>query len=123
MTDKEELSIPNDRLLLRLLLRVVVYYMVLGAAVYGLSLTYPPFLELLPVGGVSELSGAPDPGLREFEDAFLNDDLEEVEHARLPEKDITTVFRFQDARSLFFSMLGALLLMLPVSWMSIVSES
>ena len=70
----------------------------------------------MPVGGVSELSGAPDPGLREFEDAFLNDDLEDVEHASLPEKDITTVFRFQDARSLFFSMLGALALMLPVSW-------
>ena len=68
------------------------------------------------MGGVSELSGAPDPGLREFEDAFLNDDLEDVEYARLPEKDITRVFRFGDARSLFFSMLGALLLMLPVSW-------
>ena len=116
MTDKEQLTIPDDRFLLRLLLRVLAYYMVLGAAVYVLSLTYPPFLEHLPVGGVSELSGAPDPGLREFEDAFLNDDLEEVEYARLPEKDITTVFRFGDARSLFFSMLGALLLMLPVSW-------
>ena len=116
MTDKEEITIPDDRFLLRLLLRVVAYYVVLGAATYVLSLTYPPFLELLPVGGVSELSGAPDPGIREFEDAFLNDDLEEVEHARLPEKDATTVFRFGDARNLFFSMLGALLLMLPVSW-------
>ena len=116
MTDKEQLTIPDDRFLLRLLLRVLAYYMLLGAAVYVLSLTYPPFLELLPVGGVSELSGAPDPGLREFEDAFLNDDLEDVEYARLPEKDITRVFRFGDARSLFFSMLGALLLMLPVSW-------
>ena len=116
MTDKEEITIPDDRFLLRLLLRVVAYYVVLGAATYVLSLTYPPFLELLPVGGVSELSGAPDPGIREFEDAFLNDDLEEVEHARPPEKDATTVFRFGDARSLFFSMLGALLLMLPVSW-------
>jgi len=90
--------------------------MVLGAAVYVLSITYPAFLELAPVGGVSELSGAQDPGLREFEDAFLNDDLDDVEQPRPPEKDITTVFRFQDARSLFYSMLGAILLMLPVSW-------
>jgi hypothetical protein len=112
----EEPAIPDSRFLLRLLLRVVAYYMVLGVAVYVLSLTYPPFLELAPVGGVSELSGTQDPGLREFEDAFLNDDLEEIEPGRPPEKNITTVFRFQDARSLFFSMLGALLLMLPVSW-------
>lgn len=116
MIDKEELTIPDRRFLLRLLLRVAVYYMVLGAAVYVLGSTYPAFLEMAPVGGVSELSGAADPGLREFEDAFLNDDLDEVEQPRQPEKDITTVFRFQDARSLFFSMLGALLLMLPVSW-------
>lgn len=116
MFDKEELTIPNSRFLLRLLLRVLAYYMVLGAAMYVLSLTYPSFLELLPVGGVSELSGAQDPGVREFEDAFLNDDIEEVQQVRLPEKDVTSVFRFQDARSLFFSMLGALLLMLPVSW-------
>ena len=64
MTGKEQLTIPDDRFLLRLLLRVLAYYLVLGAAVYVLSLTYPPFLEQLPVGGVSELSGAPDPGLR-----------------------------------------------------------
>ena len=116
MIEKEESTIPDSRFLLRLLLRVLVYYFLLGAAVYVLSLAYPSFTELLPVGGVSELSGAQDPGLREFEDAFLNDDLDEVEPARLPEKDVTSVFRFQDARNLFFSMLGALLLMLPVSW-------
>ena len=116
MINKEELTIPNNRFLLRLLLRVLAYYLVFGAAVYVVSLTYPSFLEFLPVGGVSELSGAQDPGLREFEDAFLNDDIEEVQQVRLPEKNVTSVFRFQDARSLFFSMLGALLLMLPVSW-------
>ena len=86
MIDKEELTIPDSRFLLRLLLRVLAYYLVLGTAVYVLSLAYPPFLDYLPVGGVSELSGAQDPGLREFEDAFLNDDIEEVEVARLPEK-------------------------------------
>lgn len=110
-------SIPSKPFLLRLLLRVLAYYLVLGAVLYGLAVTFPAALEHAPVGGVSDLSGAHDPGLREFEDAFLNDDLDDVvAEQRLPERDVTSVIRFQDARALFLSMLGAVLLMLPVSW-------
>lgn len=36
-------------------------------------------MQHLPVGGVADLSGVHDPGAREFEDAFLNDDMDEVE--------------------------------------------
>ncbi len=96
--------------------RVVVYYLVLGAILIGLAAAFPSFVELAPVGGVSELSGSTDPGLREFEDAFLNDDLEDVEASPVAERNITGAFRFNDAHNLFFSMLGAVLLMLPVSW-------
>jgi Domain of unknown function (DUF4956) len=109
-------SIPGKPFLLKLSLRVLAYYLVLGALLYGLFLAFPAFLDYAPVGGVSELSGAHDAGLREFEDAFLNDDLDETEQAPVRERDITSVFRFQDARALFFSMLGTVLLMLPVSW-------
>ena len=109
-------TIPSKPFLLKLMLRVVVYYLVLAGLLLGLAVAFPSFIEHAPVGGVSELSGAHDPGLREFEDAFLNDDLEDVETSVVPERDITSVFRFNDARNLFFSMLGAVLLMLPVSW-------
>ena len=69
-----------------------------------------------PWVGVSELAGGYDPSLREFEDAFLNDDIEEVQPLTAQEKGISSKFRFADARSLFLSMLGTFLLMLPVSW-------
>lgn len=116
MEDSGTPPIPSKVFLARLLLRVSAYYLVLGILLSALALTVPSFLELAPVGGVSELSGLGDPTLREFEDAFLNDDLDEVTPPPTPTRDITSVFRFNDARALFFSMFGAVLLMLPVSW-------
>jgi cation transport ATPase len=82
----------------------------------GLFTAFPPLLDMAPVGGVSELAGGYDPSLREFEDAFLNDDIEEVQPLTAQEQGISSKFRFADARSLFLSMLGTFLLMLPVSW-------
>ena len=116
MNSESPSPIPSKPLLFRLLLRVLAYYLALAAVLVGLGLLFPSFLELAPVGGVSELSGSHDPGLQEFEDAFLNDDLEDVQAQPAQEKDINSVFRFRDASNLFFSMLGAVLLMLPVSW-------
>lgn len=98
------------------MLRLIIYYIGLGAVLFSLAAVFPALVEMAPVGGVSELSGDYDPSLREFEDAFLNDDIEEVQPAPVKERDITTVFRLGDASSLFLSMLGATLLMLPVSW-------
>lgn len=116
MDDGAQPTIPSKPLLGRLLLRVSLYYLALAALLALLALTVPSFIELAPIGGVSELSGLGDPALREFEDAFLNDDLEEVAPPAEPARDIGSVFRFHDARALFLSMSGALLLMLPVSW-------
>ncbi|TDG15943.1 DUF4956 domain-containing protein [Seongchinamella unica] len=116
MSSEAPPPIPSKTLLFKLLARVLVYYLALAAILVGLVAAFPSFLELAPVGGVSELSGSHDPGLREFEDAFLNDDLEDVEEPQAKEKNLSSVFRFKDARNLFFSMLGAVLLMLPVSW-------
>jgi hypothetical protein len=116
MDDGAQSTIPSPRLLTRLLLRVTAYYLLLGALLTVLALSVPAFLELAPIGGVSELSGLGDPALREFEDAFLNDDLDEVEPPADTGRDISRAFRFHDARALFFSMFGAVLLMLPVSW-------
>ena len=116
MSTQSPPDIPSKPLLLKLMLRIVAYYLLLAAILAGLAAAFPSFLELAPVGGVSELSGSHDPGLREFEDAFLNDDLEDIPAPPVAERDINSVFRFNDAGSLFFSMLGAVLLMLPVSW-------
>lgn len=116
MDDGAPLTIPSKPLLTRLLLRVTVYYLALGGLLTLLAFTVPAFLDLAPIGGVSELSGLGDPTLREFEDAFLNDDLDEVQPPAGTGRDIARVFRFHDARALFFSMFGSLLLMLPVSW-------
>ena len=116
MDNNESVRIPSQVFLLRLMARVTIYYLILAALMTGLAYLAPSSMHLVPVGGVSELSGLGDPALREFEDAFLNDDLDEVERPDVPERDITSVFRFNDARSLFLSMLGSVLLMLPVSW-------
>lgn len=116
MDDQDDIRIPSQVFLLRLMARVLIYYALLGALLAGLVALVPSALELAPVGGVSELSSLGDPALREFEDAFLNDDLDEVEQPTVQERNITSVFRFKDARSLFFAMLGSVLLMLPVSW-------
>ena len=116
MNEELPTQIPSKPFLLKLLIKLVLYYLALGALLAGLFTVFPPLLDMAPVGGVSELSGNYDPSLREFEDAFLNDDIDEVQPSPVPETGITSRFRFGDARSLFFSMLGAFLLMLPVSW-------
>ncbi len=116
MSAEDQSTIPSKTLLLRLLLRVILYYLVLGGLLFALAATVPSFMDHAPVGGVSTLSGLPDPTLREFEDAFLNDDLDEVEASVRQQSGKRSAFRFDDARSLFFAMLGAVLLMLPVSW-------
>ena len=116
MSTEHPPTTPSKPFLLKLTLRLVIYYIALGAVLLSLAAVFPTLIELAPVGGVSELSGDYDPSLREFEDAFLNDDIEEVQPAPVKERDISAAFRFQDASSLFLSMLGATLLMLPVSW-------
>ncbi|MBT3411419.1 MAG: DUF4956 domain-containing protein [Halieaceae bacterium] len=116
MNEKLLAPIPSKPFLLKLLLKLIVYYVVLGALVMGLFTAFPPLLDMAPVGGMSELAGGYDPSLREFEDAFLNDDIEEVQPLTAQEQGISSKFRFADARSLFLSMLGTFLLMLPVSW-------
>ena len=115
MDDGTQPAIPSKHFLARLLLRVSVYYLALAAVLALLAFAFPSLIDHAPIGGVSELSGLGDPALREFEDAFLNDDLDEVAPP-VVERNITSVFRFHDARALFLSMLGAVLLMLPVSW-------
>ena len=110
----------NKKAMTALLVKITLYYFVLFGSVYALIKVFPAALDHLPVGGVSELSGGADLQISHMEEALLSGDFdsEEFEQATEPnaEQDITSRFLFEDARILFFSMLGSLLLMLPVAW-------
>jgi hypothetical protein len=116
VSDDNNTGVTDTRFLLRLMLRMVLYYLVVGALFVVLAMTVPGFLDSAPIGGVGDLSGATDPALRSFEDAILNDDLDEIEQTARA-SDTGTMVRLEDATALFFSMLGSVLLMLPVSWL------
>lgn len=116
MSESTQDIIPSKTLLLRLLLRVAIYYFVLIALLYWMILKVPQFAELAPIGGVGDISGSSGLVLEQFEDILLNDDIEDLETGALEEKGVTSAFLFDDARTLLFSMLGSVLLMLPVAW-------
>lgn len=115
MSEPNSETIPNRAVLLRLLLRVSIYYAVFIGILALLVFKVPHFVDYAPVGGVGDLSGG-SLALEQFEDILLNDDLEDLDSKALREKEATSVFLFEDARALLFSMLGSVLLMLPVAW-------
>lgn len=117
MSESEQSAefIPSRSQLLRLLLRVSIYYAVLIGCVALLAINVPRFADYAPVGGVGDLSGN-RLALEEFEEVLLNDDLEDLERPAPRANDASSVFLFEDARALLFSMLGSVLLMLPVAW-------
>ena len=108
----------------RLLIKITLYYLIVFGSVYLLIVVAPATIDLLPVGGVGELSGGAGLEIRQIEDALLSGDLDSEAFEGLGSAgrsasagpDLSERFLFADARSLFFSMLGSLLLMLPVSW-------
>lgn len=113
-------SVEQEKgVLLKLLLKITCYYIILFGALYVLIRASPATLDMLPVGGVSELSGGADLEISQMEAALLSGDLDSEAFASVAastEPDISSRFLFADARSLFFSMFGSILLMWPVSW-------
>lgn len=107
--------IPSKSSLLRLLLRISIYYAVFVGILTLLVLNVPQFADYAPVGGVGDISGS-SLALEQFEEILLNDDLEDLGPPALEEQDASSVFLFDDARALLFSMIGSVLLMLPVAW-------
>ena len=61
--------VPARAALQRQLLRLAVYYAGLAAALLLLNATVPNFLDHLPIGGVSTITGN-DPATLALEDAF-----------------------------------------------------
>ena len=100
----------------KVLFKVTVYYAILIGIVTLSARWIPGFVEAIPVGGVSALSGAADLEISQLEDALLNGDFEESDFDAVLNPPNKETFRFDDALTLFYAMLGCILLMLPVSW-------
>ncbi|MEM8981573.1 MAG: DUF4956 domain-containing protein [Pseudomonadota bacterium] len=105
--------IPARRVLVRQLLRLVLYYIGVAAALAVLNAIIPNFFEHLPVGGVSAIGGS-DPATLALEDALLSGDEDVVDE--WVANGVVVESRFADAKALALAMLGTIVVMLPVSW-------
>lgn len=106
----------DRRALLAVMVKVTIYYAVLLGLVALCVRFVPGFIDGMPVGGVGELSGAADLEISQIEDALLSGDFEEDDFSPASQSSPSDKFLFDDALSLFYAMLGCILLMLPVSW-------
>jgi len=116
MIENVNTSSNRKRLLFNTLAKLTIYYVVLFGVLTVLLKTMPSAIDWLPVGGVGELSGNTVQEISEIETALLSGDFDSEEFSQVSDSPIANRFLFDDARFLFFSMLGSLLLMLPVSW-------
>ena len=109
-------SNESKKILLKTLGKITIYYVIVFGLLTILLKTIPTVIDWLPVGGVGELSGNVVLEVSEIEDALLSGDFHSEEYNQVSGTEITKRFLFDDARFLFFSMLGSLILMLPVAW-------
>ncbi|NNC98646.1 MAG: DUF4956 domain-containing protein [Gammaproteobacteria bacterium] len=116
MTDEWEANKDSKRLLLTLLSKITIYYILLFGLFLVALKSFPALLDSLPVGGVGELSAGAASEISELEDALLSGDFDSEEFSEATGSNMSSRVYFVDARYLLFSMIGSLLLMLPVSW-------
>lgn len=98
---------------LRMMWKLLLYHLALAVLLVALVTIFPAFVDLLPIGGVSELAAGGDVTIDNVSNASLRADSE----------IITTVLRAGEnldrlgyARKLMITLIGTWLLMLPVSW-------
>ncbi len=104
--------LPAKSELIRVLVRVTVYYAVLLALLTALNAVSPAGFDRLPLGGIQAITGD-DSAVMAIEDALLSGDDEGVaEHIANGDFDN----RFADAITLTLAMFGTILVMLPVAW-------
>lgn len=116
MTDHWVANNKDRTALWAVLFRVTIYYAILFSLVALCVKFIPGFVDGIPVGGVSDLSGGPDLEISQLEDALLSGDYEDSDFKAAPPPSPSDKFLFDDALSLFYAMFGTILLMLPVSW-------
>jgi len=109
----------HRQLLLRMMLRITVYYVILGSALALTATVAPGFIDQLPLGGVGEISDFSSSSIYDLEEALLSADDEQIEdivsentRARLARGPAWLL----ESMSLIYAMTSTLLLMLPVSW-------
>lgn len=114
-----EIIARHQNILLRMSLRITVYYAILAGALALATMFVPNFADQLPLGGVGEIADYGSSGVYDLEEALLSADDEELEEivtattrARLARGPVW----LQGAMTLFYAMASTLLLMLPVSW-------
>jgi len=105
---------PPRRAGLRLFIKLLIYHLILAAAVVLATLWYPTFVAQLPIGGVTELVESGDLKVNKMEDipATQND----MEIVSTVIRATSALDRLGYARQLMIVLLGVWLLMLPVSW-------
>lgn len=117
MSDKSIAEAPERQTraaLIRLAMRVTLYYGCLLLVVYLLATTFPAFRDVLPIGGIQDVSG-PDPAIRELNAALMRGD---TAAAEMIAQDATAErSTFGQAIRLLLAMTSTILLMLPVSWL------
>ncbi len=116
MTEQTESStlMPDRTALVRAFWGILIYYLVLAAALVIADVTVPGSLDLLPTGGDGAIMGD-DPAVHELEAALLGGDNELVDELVANSDKLQS--GFSQALSLLLAMIGTVVLMLPVSWM------
>jgi len=107
-------QLPSRRAGLRLFRNLFLYHLSLAIAVVLLSIAFPKFVSLLPIGGVSELVQSGD--LSVALDKTQPMDSEDIQIVNTVIKAAGQFDRLGTARQLAFILIGVWLLMLPVSW-------
>ena len=109
----------HRNLLLRMALKITIYYVVLGAVLAIVAATAPSFVDQLPLGGVGEIADFGSSSIYDLEEALLSADDEEIEDI-VTENTRARLARgpawLHEALTLIYAMSCTLLLMLPVSW-------
>ena len=109
----------HRNLLLRMALKITIYYVSLGAVLALVAATAPSFVDQLPLGGVGEIADFGSSSIYDLEEALLSADDEEIEDI-VTENTRARLARgpawLHESLTLIYAMSCTLLLMLPVSW-------
>ena len=97
----------------RLILRLAAYYALVIAVIAAVAMWAPELFKSLPFGGVTDIQGR-GALMVELEDALLGADDEDV--AEVAATVALDASRYDDAWKLVAGMIGAFLLMVPVTW-------
>ena len=109
----------HQNILLRMSLRITLYYLLIAAAIALAVYFVPGFSERLPLGGVGEIADFGSASVYDLEDALVSADdeeLEEIVTATTRARLASGPAWLHGAITLLYAMASTLILMLPVSW-------